>query len=125
MGAVLREVIVDCNDPQRVATFWGLALGWEVHDNSGTLWMSASGAPFPDLLLVFVPVPEAKAVKNRIHLDVSPVGCDRDEEVARLVALGASRVDVGQGEQPWVVLADPEGNEFCVLGRRADVAPTA
>ena len=60
-------------------------------------------------------------MKNRIHLDVSPVGCDRDEEVARLEGLGAKRVDVGQGDQPWVVLADPEGNEFCVLGRRADV----
>lgn len=58
---------------------------------------------------------------NRIHLDVSHVSCDRDEEVARLEALGAMRVDVGQGEQQWVVLADPEGNEFCVLGRRADL----
>jgi len=51
---------------------------------------------------------------------VSPVGCDQDEEVARLVALGAHPADVGQGDAPWVVLADPEGNEFCVLGRRAD-----
>jgi hypothetical protein len=83
--------------------------------------MSESGAPFPDLLLVFVPVSETKTVKNRVHLDVSPVGCDRDEEVTRLEALGATRIDIGQGDQGWVVLADPEGNEFCVLGRRADV----
>jgi predicted enzyme related to lactoylglutathione lyase len=121
MGAVLRELIIDCNDPRRVADFWAQTLGWKVQDKGGMFWMSESGAPFPDLLLVFVPVPEQKSVKNRIHLDVSPVGCDRDEEVERLVALGATRVDVGQGEQPWVVLADPEGNEFCVLGRRADL----
>ena len=120
MGAVLREVIIDCNDPRRVADFWGSVLGWDVQAAEDTYWMSQSGAPFPDLLLVFVPVPEVKSVKNRLHLDVSPVGCDRDEEVARLESLGATHVDVGQGEQGWVVLADPEGNEFCVLGRRAD-----
>ena len=120
MGSVLREVIIDCNDPRRVAEFWGKALGWDVQENDGVFWMSESGAPFPDFLLVFVPVPESKIVKNRVHLDVSPVRCDRDEEVARLEALGASRIDVGQGDQSWVVLADPEGNEFCVLGRRVD-----
>ena len=122
MGAVLREIIIDCNDCRRVADFWGRMLGWEVQETGdGDLWMSETGAPFPDLLLVFAAVPEKKSVKDRIHLDVSPVGCDRDEEVERLLALGATRADVGQGEQPWVVLADPEGNEFCVLGRRADV----
>ena len=120
MGAVLREIIIDCNDPGRVADFWSQALGWKVQDHNGVLWMSESAEPFPDMPLVFVRVPEKKSVKNRLHLDVSPVGCERDEEVARLVALGARRVDVGQGETPWVVLADPEGNEFCVLGRRVD-----
>jgi hypothetical protein len=120
MGAVLREIIIDCNNPRRVAEFWAQVLGWTVQDNDRVLWMSESGSPYPDLLLVFVPVRETKKLKNRIHLDVSPVGCDRDEEVARLVALGARPVDVGQGEAPWVVLADPEGNEFCVLGRRVD-----
>jgi len=119
MGSVLREIVVDCVDPRLVAEFWGQALGWAVQENDGDLWMSESGAPYPDLLLVFEPVPERKSAKNRLHLDLSPVGCDRDEEVARLVALGARPVDVGQGDQPWVVLADPEGNEFCVLGRRA------
>jgi predicted enzyme related to lactoylglutathione lyase len=120
MGAVLREIIIDCAEPRRVAEFWGQAVGWQVQDNDGLLWMSETGAPFPDLLMVFVPVPDEKAGKNRIHLDLSPIGCDRDEEVARLVALGATPVDVGQGDVPWVVLADPEGNEFCVLGRRVD-----
>jgi predicted enzyme related to lactoylglutathione lyase len=122
MGAVLREIVIDCNDPARVAEFWSGVLGWEVQASDDVLWMSGSGAPFPDLVLVFAPVPEPKTTKNRVHLDVSPVGCDRDEEVARLEALGATRVDVGQGDQPWVVLADPEGNELCVLGRRADLA---
>ena len=120
MAAVLRELIIDCNEPRLVAEFWGKVLGWDVQADDDIYWMSETGAPFPDLLLVFVPVPESKVVKNRVHLDVSPVGCDRDEEVLRLLELGAVRVDVGQGEQRWVVLADPEGNEFCVLGRRAD-----
>jgi hypothetical protein len=70
---------------------------------------------------VFVPVPEAKTVKNRIHVDVNPLNCEPAEELERLLALGATKVDVGQGEDvPWVVLADPEGNEFCLLGRRID-----
>ncbi len=120
MGAVLREWCIDCNDPRKVADFWSAVLGWQVQATDDVLWMSESGAPFPDVLLVFARVDEKKAVKNRVHLDVSPVGCDRDDEVDRLIALGATRVDVGQGEVPWVVLADPEGNEFCVLGRRAD-----
>ena len=121
MGAVLREIIMDCNDPRRVGDFWAAVLGWKLQQDDELFWMSETGAPFPDMLFVFVPVPEKKATKNRIHLDVSPVGCERDEEVARLEALGATRVDVGQGDQQWVVLADPEGNEFCVLGRPADI----
>ena len=122
MACLLREIIIDCIDPTLVAGFWSEVLGWTVQEKDGVLWMSASGQPFPDLLLVFVPVPETKAVKNRIHLDVNPVGCTQDEEVARLTALGARRVDVGQGDAPWVVLADPEGNEFCVLRRVVDAA---
>jgi hypothetical protein len=122
MAALLREIVVDCNEPRLVADFWGQVLGWRVQEDDGVLWMSASGDPFPDLLLVFIEVPEHKSVKNRLHLDVNPVGCSQDEEVARLASLGARRVDVGQGEASWVVLADPEGNEFCVLSRRVDAA---
>ena len=122
MGAQLREICIDCNDTARVADFWSKVLGWKVQTSQDDfVWMSESGEPFPGLVLVFAPVPEKKSVKNRIHIDVSPIGCDRDEEVERLLGFGATRVDVGQGEVPWVVLADPEGNEFCVLGRRADV----
>jgi glyoxalase superfamily protein len=67
-----------------------------------------------------VPVPEAKTVKNRVHIDVNPTGVDQAEELERLLSLGATRVDIGQGDVPWVVLADPEGNEFCLLARRID-----
>lgn len=66
--------------------------------------------------IVFVTVPEDKSVKDRIHIDVNPVGGTQESEVERLLALGATRVDVGQGDASWVVLGDPEGNEFCVLG---------
>jgi hypothetical protein len=124
MGAMLREIVIDCNNPRLVADFWGQVLGWKVQEHRGVLWMSESG-DWRDLSLVFAQVPERKAVKDRIHLDVSPVGCEPGEEVARLRALGAQPVDIGQRDRPWVVLADPEGNEFCVLGRRVDAAPAS
>jgi len=65
--------------------------------------------------LIFVQVPESKSIKNRLHLDLSPVDNSHAEEIDRALQLGATRVEVGQGEQPWEVLADPEGNEFCML----------
>ena len=121
MASVLTEVIIDCQDPLRVAEFWRDVLVWPmVEDARGYCWLSASGEPTTPPLLVFVPVPEPKTLKNRLHLDVNPSGCDQDEELARLLALGARRADVGQRDVPWVVLADPEGNEFCLLARRVD-----
>jgi predicted enzyme related to lactoylglutathione lyase len=121
MGSVLREVVVDCKDPLRVAQFWRDVLAWPmVEDARGYYWLSATGEPTAPPLLVFVAVPEPKTVKNRLHLDVNPSGMDQDEELERLLALGARRVDVGQGDVPWVTLSDPEGNEFCLLGRRVD-----
>jgi hypothetical protein len=74
--------------------------------------------PAPDRLpgLLFTPVPEKKTLKNRLHLDFRPD--DQEAEVAPLLALGARHARVGQGDEQWVVLADPEGNEFCVLGPR-------
>jgi uncharacterized protein (TIGR03086 family) len=121
MGSLLNEIVVDCADPDRVAAFWAAVLGWEPRREAGYVWMSASGDPADGgLILAFVPVPEPKTVKNRVHIDLATTGCDQSEEVERLLALGASRVDIGQGDVPWVVLADPEGNEFCVLRRRID-----
>jgi len=123
MGSALREIVVDCRDPSRLAGFWSEVLDWPVTDDPrGYCWLSSTRDHLsPQPLLVFVPVPEAKAAKNRLHIDVCPSGCEQAEELERLLGLGARRVDVGQGDAPWIVLADPEGNEFCLLGRRIDV----
>jgi len=117
VGAELTEIVVDAADPRRLAAFWLDVLGWEqTEEGEDGVEISPPGGGRPTL--VFVPVPEAKAVKNRIHLDVNPTGCDQEEELARLHSLGATDVDVGQGDQSWYVLADPEGNEFCLLRTR-------
>ena len=109
------QTIVDARDPGELGRWWQQALDWVVvNDEPEEFEIRPSADRLPGLL--FVPVPEPKHAKNRLHLDFRPD--DRDAEVERLVALGASRVDVGQGEESWVVLADPEGNEFCVLGSR-------
>jgi predicted enzyme related to lactoylglutathione lyase len=125
MGSLLREIVIDCTDPGAVSAFWRDVLGWEVRSEfQGEVewfWMTAPRADeTKDLSLVFLPVPEAKAVKNRVHIDVSPTGCSQADELVRLLSLGAVQIDVGQGEQPWIVLADPEGNEFCLLHNRVD-----
>jgi predicted enzyme related to lactoylglutathione lyase len=124
MGSALIEVVIDCRDPRRVAGFWADVLGWHLTEEpEGFCWLSATGEYTPNqTMLTFAPVGEDKTVKNRLHLDVSPSGCDQAEELERLLALGAQRADVGQGEVPWIVLTDPEGNEFCLLGRRIDPA---
>ena len=114
-------ICVDSTDPGRAATFWEQALGWRrTHDTPDEVCLEPpAGSPedgvSPDIL--FLRVPEAKSVKNRLHLDLRPD--DQAAEVARLEALGAVRVDVGQSRAgdrvTWVVLADPDGNEFDVL----------
>jgi predicted enzyme related to lactoylglutathione lyase len=121
MASTFTELVVDASDPRALADFWCGVLGWKVidaDDNARVFEIAASPDARPSI--VFVPVPEPKTVKNRVHIDVNPTGCDQAEEVERVLALGARRVDVGQGEQPWVVLADPEGNEFCILRKRVD-----
>ena len=123
MASVFREIVIDCREPGVVGQFWADVLGWPLtkDDDGGFYWLSSTGEPWaPPPLLVFAPVAEPKTVKNRVHIDVNPSGCDQAEELERLLALGARRVDVGQGDVPWVVLADPEDNEFCLLGRRVD-----
>ncbi|UUU26791.1 VOC family protein [Streptomyces sp. DSM 40750] len=116
MALEWEQVMVDSADPAALGRWWAEALGWVVVNDSPEEYEIR---PAPDRLpgLLFAPVPEAKTVKNRLHLDFRPV--DQEAEVTRLLALGARHADVGQsGDEPWVVLADPEGNEFCVLGPR-------
>lgn len=122
MASVLGEIVFDCDDAKRVAEFWSQVMGWPVvEEEEGYFWISSTGKPdAPDLALVFQPVPEKKTVKNRLHIDVNPRGCDQAEELERLLALGARHVDIGQGDVTWHVLADIEGNEFCLLRRRLD-----
>jgi predicted enzyme related to lactoylglutathione lyase len=109
---------IDSRDPGALASFWADVLGWRrTHDTDHEVVLEPpKGSPedgvSPDLL--FLRVPEAKSVKNRLHLDLRPD--DQDAEVRRVEGLGARRVSVGQGaDASWVVLADPEGNEFCIL----------
>ena len=110
------QMVVDAADPVALGRWWAAALGWVVVEDAATEFeIRPSADRLPGLL--FVPVTEPRTVKNRWHPDFRPV--DRDAEVDRLIGLGAVRVDVGQGDVGWVVLADPEGNEFCVLGGRS------
>ena len=109
---------LDTRDPDQIASFWEAALGWRrTYDTPDEVVLEPPlGSPqdgvAPDLL--FLRVPEDKVVKNRWHLDLRPR--DQAQEVARLTALGATEINVGQGEDAsWVVMADPDGNEFCIL----------
>ena len=118
MGIRWQCICVDSNDPQRIAPFWQQALGWRItHDTADEVVLepaegSREDGISPDIL--FLRVPESKAVKNRLHIDLRPE--DQAAEVARLESLGATRADVGQGDEAtWMVMADPDGNEFCVL----------
>jgi hypothetical protein len=116
MGLEWEQTIVDARDPGALGRWWQHALGWVVvNEDPDEFEIRPAVDRVPGLL--FVPVPEAKSTKNRLHLDFRPD--DRDAEVQRLLSLGATRTDVGGGQQSWVVLADPEGNEFCVLGSRS------
>jgi hypothetical protein len=112
MSVEWEQVVVDSADPVVLGRWWAEALGWVVVDESHD---EIEIRPEPQRLpgLLFVAVPEPKRDKNRLHIDLRP--SDQDAEVARFLALGAQHAEVGQGEQTWVVLADPEGNEFCIL----------
>jgi hypothetical protein len=114
MPARFTELIVDCKDPHLVGGFWQQVLGWEISERADDyLELTNPEHPYPTLL--FGQVPDQKIVKNRLHIDVSPRELSQEEEVERIIGLGARRIDIGQGDTPWVVLGDPEGNEFCIL----------
>jgi catechol 2,3-dioxygenase-like lactoylglutathione lyase family enzyme len=115
MTSLVRHVTFDCADPYKLASFWAEVLGTTLHVEDGEVGLVGSD-------LLFLPVPESKAVKNRVHVDLQPQDRTRDEEVKRLLALGATlfadhRNPDGTG---WAVLLDPEGNEFCVERSRAE-----
>ncbi len=126
MTSKFTDLAIDCADPMVLARFWCAVLDYEVRDDDDGIVtigspLAAAGANDPGPVpptLTFAHVPEGKSVKNRLHIDVNPTDREQDEEVRRLLDLGARRVDVGQGDESWVVLADPEGNEFCVLAAR-------
>jgi Glyoxalase-like domain len=109
------QVVIDATDPVGLGRWWADALGWViVNDSPEEFEIRPSADRLPGL--IFVQVPEPKRSKNRLHLDFRPL--DQQAEVERFLRAGASRADVGQGSSAWVVLADPEGNEFCVLSAR-------
>jgi hypothetical protein len=133
MATRLVHLVVDAAEPARLARFWAAALRWEVgaeEDGEVDVWPGGYNYPDPAALpLVFVPVPEAKTVKNRVHLDLATTSAaDQAAQVERLLGLGAIPADIGQDDVPWRVLADPEGNEFCLLDPRPvyrDTGPVA
>jgi len=117
-------ITIDCHDPLKVAQFWAAALDWKIteQDEIEVVIELLDGSPeqgrIPDIL--FLKNPDKKVGKNRLHLDLRPL--DQAAEVARREALGAIKIEIGQSdyeETTWVVMADPEGNEFCVLRARS------
>ena len=110
-------IVIDAARPRLVADFWRAVLGWEVVESDADGISVAPGdGSWPGIDMF--QVPEGKSIKNRLHLDLRADGSSTEDELQRLLNLGARRVDVGQGpEVSWVVLADPEGNEFCLLSR--------
>ncbi|WP_432018142.1 VOC family protein [Streptomyces sp. 1222.5] len=110
----IAAVAVDCEDPRAMAGFWGQALDWTVHevtDDLARLRSAKGNGPY----LEFLRTPDVKTVPDRVHLDLLPYpGDDKAAEVARLRTLGATDLDIGQGDVPWTCLIDPEGHEFCV-----------
>jgi catechol 2,3-dioxygenase-like lactoylglutathione lyase family enzyme len=125
MACRFSELVVDCRDPEALAAFWAAVLDYRVlsrEDGEVEIGPEAGfGGPAPTL--VFGAVPDPTPGKLRLHIDVNPTDRDQDEELERLLGLGATRADVGQtGEEGWHVLQDPEGNQFCLLRRRLDPA---
>ena len=115
MALRLHHIVVDAHDLPALARFWAQALGWLILSERELEVVIGPDESAP-VGMCFMPVSDVKTVKNRVHLDLTTGSDDRDVEIERLLALGARRVDIGQtGTESWTVLADPEGNEFCVV----------
>jgi len=120
MGSRVGDIIIDCNDPELLAGFWCEVLGYRIFARDATGVAIRGATVSPDIL--FIRVSEPKMTKNRMHFDVCPTDRAQDEELVRLLDLGAKRsVIVGSGS--WVVLEDPEGNEFCLMSQRIAAEP--
>ncbi|MFJ6542337.1 VOC family protein [Streptomyces sp. NPDC091385] len=126
MACRISELVLDAADPERLAVFWSEVLGYVElgREEDGSIEIGPPGTGFggPQPTLVLSPSTDPRPAKLRLHLDVSATDRDQDAELERLLTLGARRIDVGQtGEESWHVLADPEGNEFCLLRARVGV----
>jgi predicted enzyme related to lactoylglutathione lyase len=120
MANRITSIAIDCADPALLAAFWTDVLGWQVTERDDE--MVSIGAPAAPFGIDFIRVPEPKRTKNRLHLDLNATDREQDAELRRLLGLGATLADIGQGEVSWHVLADPEGNEFCLLRSRVEPA---
>jgi hypothetical protein len=114
------ELVIDALDPEPIARWWAEVLDYEVLDVEEGV-VEIKGPPGSGPSVTFAKVPERKTVKNRLHIDVNATDRDQEAELERLLALGATHADVGQGDDvSWVVLVDPDGNEFCLLQSRRE-----
>jgi Glyoxalase-like domain len=110
------ELAIDAREPRAIAEWWARVLDYELSADSTDDVVELVGPEGSGPTLVFARVPESKSVKNRVHLDLNARGTSQATELQRLLDLGATTIDVGQGpDVDWIVLADPEGNEFCLL----------
>jgi predicted enzyme related to lactoylglutathione lyase len=111
----LHHIVIDAHDLPMLARFWAQALAWQILSEREREIVIGTEENAP-IGICFMPVTDPKRVKNRLHLDITTSASDRDTEIERLLGLGAHKVDIGQtGAESWIVLADPEGNEFCVV----------
>lgn len=115
MPVAVHHIVVDAHDLAALARFWAQVLDWQVLSEREREVVIGPQQSAP-IGICFMPAVDKKIVKNRLHLDLTTSAEDRDAEIERLIALGAKRVEIGQtGDESWTVLADPEGNEFCVV----------
>jgi catechol-2,3-dioxygenase len=120
MTSRVGDIVIDCADPERLAQFWCGVLGYQIFDRDGTGVAVRGSSASPNIL--FIRVPEPKAVKNRMHFDICPINLSQEEELARLIGLSARQSAIVSSGS-WVVLEDPEGNEFCLMSKRIPPEP--
>jgi predicted enzyme related to lactoylglutathione lyase len=121
MALSLHHIVIDTHDLPALSRFWARVLGWEILSEREREIVIGPDESAP-VGICFMPVTDPKTAKNRLHLDLTSGPEEREAEIERILALGARRVDVGQtGTESWTVLADPEGNEFCVVRPKASL----